>query len=177
MKHIEIDWSKAPEDATHYGPDNEDWREAFYKMRDGEWVYFGKNGWGEERYIDDERIASFVERPQQKETLFTVGNEIQYQFKSLAGSQWWDATITYVCYNNGEVSGVMAKCNTTFGECEQWLDTYSTNIREKPKDIAKEIADEFLKEYGTVDLAFSKNYRAAVKDMIERYGVPSGWKK
>ena len=65
----DIDWSKAPEGATHWAPEVDDWLAAWHKQVDGRWY-----GWLVEN--DDQwditifrgefgaqRIASFVERP------------------------------------------------------------------------------------------------------------------
>lgn len=64
----QIDWSKAPEGATHYGPAVEgEWLECWHKNVNGEWL-----GWladGDTRWStagnSNSRIKQFIPRPQE----------------------------------------------------------------------------------------------------------------
>lgn len=66
MNAIEIDWSKAPEGATHFGPENEEWHEAWYKLDEGEWfdmLTSDGDQWGRSSCVDDERVSQMIQRP------------------------------------------------------------------------------------------------------------------
>lgn len=65
-----VDWSKAPEDATHYGPATPDWNACWMKKVGGEWhgwlaKYDTKWGYLTSATHDRARIASLIERPKQ----------------------------------------------------------------------------------------------------------------
>lgn len=59
---IEVDWTKAPEGATHYCPETDLFLEAWYKKVDGRWMYWfvdGDHGW----YYTDRLPISAIARP------------------------------------------------------------------------------------------------------------------
>lgn len=56
MKAIEIDWSKAPEGATHFMPENSENWASWYKKHDGKWMcwlFDGDLKWSEVGYDED----------------------------------------------------------------------------------------------------------------------------
>lgn len=66
MNAREIDWSKAPEGATHFGPENEEWIAAWYKLDEGEWFAMltsDDDKWDYSPYVDDERVSQMIQRP------------------------------------------------------------------------------------------------------------------
>lgn len=71
---MNIDWSKAPEGATHWGAGRDGWAEAFYKQdADGNWLthpahFFGEWHGDPTVHADwPKRLSSLVERPNPKE--------------------------------------------------------------------------------------------------------------
>lgn len=82
----EIDWSKAPFDATHYAPNSDaGLRACWYKMEDGEWFYlteaqdFGDSDTWQRSRVE---LEDKVERPKQwaGEGLPPVGTVCEYQY-------------------------------------------------------------------------------------------------
>ena len=66
MKASEIDWNKAPEGATHFGPENEEWIAAWYKLDEGEWFAMltsDDDQWDYSPCVDDERVSQMIQRP------------------------------------------------------------------------------------------------------------------
>lgn len=66
MKEREIDWSKAPAGATHFGPENEEWHEAWYKLDGDEWfdmLTSNDDQWDLAPAIDEERVSQMIQRP------------------------------------------------------------------------------------------------------------------
>lgn len=66
MKVIEIDWSKAPEGATHFGPESEELAAAWYKLDEGEWFAMltsDDDQWDYSPCVDDERVSQMIQRP------------------------------------------------------------------------------------------------------------------
>lgn len=58
-----IDWSKAPEGATHFGPDNHSWFAAWYKKVDGKWY-----GWLDQDDTQWDRCAAVGPRRESQMT-------------------------------------------------------------------------------------------------------------
>ena len=60
---IEIDWSKAPEGATHFSPETEDYLPSFIKFENGIWFCWGQidGGWYEDSDEDD--TSRYIPRP------------------------------------------------------------------------------------------------------------------
>ena len=61
-----IDWSKAPEGATHWGPDTDKWIAGWYKIDEGPcFFWMSGNGWVLEYGGNklDGRIAELIARP------------------------------------------------------------------------------------------------------------------
>lgn len=48
----EIDWSKAPEGATHYAPGSDIWTESFMKLEDDIW--YAQSGYDDKEWIVDD---------------------------------------------------------------------------------------------------------------------------
>jgi hypothetical protein len=74
-----VDWSKAPEGATHWGPktakdeDDSNWVEAFYKMNNvGVWQYWNEDDWYGDMAINDDwhqRLCSLTPHPSSVERI------------------------------------------------------------------------------------------------------------
>lgn len=61
---LAVDWSAAPDHATHYGSDNGDYCEGFYQIRDGVAYYWTFSGTGIAGYTDSDRpIDQLIARP------------------------------------------------------------------------------------------------------------------
>lgn len=66
MKESEIDWSKAPEGTTHFGPESEELAAAWYKLDEGEWFAMltsDDDQWDYSPCVDDERVSQMIQRP------------------------------------------------------------------------------------------------------------------
>lgn len=66
MNAREIDWSKAPAGATHFGPESEEWIAAWYKLDKGEWFAMltsDDDQWDYSPCVDDERVSQMIQRP------------------------------------------------------------------------------------------------------------------
>ncbi|HBP6463932.1 TPA: hypothetical protein L6A01_27335 [Pseudomonas aeruginosa] len=64
---MSIDWTKAPEGATHWEPRRDEYREAWMKNAADKWFFWGsrREAWIEESGISAEREATFEARPQE----------------------------------------------------------------------------------------------------------------
>lgn len=67
---MSIDWSKAPEGATHWEPTGPEFNEGWMKKEGNEWFYWsdGSNRWFQGRLscnVSAEREATFEARPQE----------------------------------------------------------------------------------------------------------------
>lgn len=65
----DIDWSKGPTDATHWGPDTALYHECFYKKSGDTWMFAAGHTewkWSSEPVapFDEERMSELVERNQ-----------------------------------------------------------------------------------------------------------------
>ena len=93
------DWSKAPEGATHWGPENRDWREVWYKIDKGQWfawVAGAARQWSKARTVDDEwtdREEALMPRPTQwrgpQDGLPPVNCEVKIRL----GHDWFAAKV------------------------------------------------------------------------------------
>ncbi|EMP3659545.1 TPA: hypothetical protein ACRNQA_005310 [Pseudomonas aeruginosa] len=63
---MSIDWSKAPEGATHWEPKSDEYREAWMKNVADKWFFWGsrRKAWIEDPGISAEREATFEAKPQ-----------------------------------------------------------------------------------------------------------------
>lgn len=59
----QIDWSKAPEGATHWEPDSDDFEPSFMRKRNGVWECFWPDEWIDARIDDEGRVERFIPRP------------------------------------------------------------------------------------------------------------------
>lgn len=62
----EIDWSKAPEGATHWGPETEDYYEAWYKNTGEKWYCATKStnwNWLVDNELEPYRFQEMIDRP------------------------------------------------------------------------------------------------------------------
>lgn len=136
MNANEIDWTKAPEGATHWGPDTEDWFESWYMKTDKGYKYHSKshNDWDIEGSMDSIRESELVERPKEvifNDITFFVGNELEYSLNN--GATWFKCNIKYVV----EDSGVVAECYNIDPTIEQWLCFNKTVFREIDKEAGE----------------------------------------
>lgn len=81
----EIDWSKAPEGATHWGPETHSHRACWYMQSAGGWLFSLADqglGWLEKDHIEPYRLNQLVARPAEPwsgEGLPPVGTVCEYQ--------------------------------------------------------------------------------------------------
>ncbi|HBO4723810.1 TPA: hypothetical protein L4V16_002035 [Pseudomonas aeruginosa] len=81
---MSIDWTKAPEGATHWEPRSDKYREAWMKNAADKWFFWGsrREAWIEESGISAEREAKFEARPQESwdgQGLPPVGTVCEYR--------------------------------------------------------------------------------------------------
>lgn len=118
MKASEIDWSIAPEGATHYGPENEKWHASWYKLDGGEWfcmLLTDDSKWDISGYVDEERVSQMIQRPSpwNGTGLPPAGCEIEYH----SPSRGWRPG-EYIGQFNGQMvigcreTGVIGYCPT-----------------------------------------------------------------
>ncbi len=95
---MSIDWSKAPEGATHWEPTGPEFHEGWMKKEGNKWFYWGKGSeqWVSARHYCDvsaEREATFEERPQEPwngQGLPPVGTVCEYLDANL---EWYEVEI------------------------------------------------------------------------------------
>lgn len=65
-----IDWSKAPEGATHWEPDSADWFEGWMLQTDGRWFSWSEEhrAWNPTSSVSPSRAATFIHRPAEPTT-------------------------------------------------------------------------------------------------------------
>jgi len=87
------DWSKAPNGCTHYGPDTDDWGNAWYMLVGGEFLHWWQDSWEKEPWMDAERISQLIPRPVQwrgpQDGLPPVGTEVEIR----SGKEWYKAKV------------------------------------------------------------------------------------
>jgi hypothetical protein len=97
------DWSKAPNGCTHYGPDTDDWGNAWYMLVGGEFLHWWQDSWEKEPCMDAERISQLIPRPVQwrgpQDGLPPVGMEIEA--KVWAG---WEGGTVVAIVNDGHIA-------------------------------------------------------------------------
>lgn len=82
---MKIDWNNAPKGATHWGPETEDYRGAWYKRSEGDWFFSDKYTdweWAREFSLDQYRIQEMVPRTSEwsGEGLPPVGTVCEYRW-------------------------------------------------------------------------------------------------
>lgn len=87
MKAIEIDWSKAPEGATHFMPENSENWASWYKKHDGKWMcwlFDGDLQWNEVGYDEDYILNNSIAKHEEWNGtgLPPAGCEIEYHSSS-----------------------------------------------------------------------------------------------
>ncbi len=110
---MSIDWSKAPEGATHWEPTGPDFYEGWMKKEGDYWFYWseGTNKWfrGPSCNVSAEREATFEARPQEAwdgQGLPPVGVECEY--RHMIWPEYRRCEIRYisdeslVAYDNGQ---------------------------------------------------------------------------
>ncbi|HBP1144849.1 TPA: hypothetical protein N2D26_005265 [Pseudomonas aeruginosa] len=107
---MSIDWSTAPEGATHWEPRSDKYREAWMKSAADKWFFWGsrRKAWIEESGISAEREATFEPRPQDAwdgKGLPPVGISVEW----LSSAHGWlggrvvghDGSVAVVSHNDG----------------------------------------------------------------------------
>ncbi|CDO80885.1 hypothetical protein [Pseudomonas aeruginosa] len=107
---MSIDWSTAPEGATHWEPRSDKYREAWMKSAADKWFFWGsrRKAWIEESGISAEREATFEARPQDAwdgKGLPPVGISVEW----LSSAHGWlggrvvghDGSVAVVSHNDG----------------------------------------------------------------------------
>lgn len=93
------DWSKAPIDATHYGPENNDWCESWLKRDGDDWFYWDIDLWANES-MTPIRILQAIPRPAQwrgpQDGLPPVGMEVECMQCGI----WIKGTVSAVVHCN-----------------------------------------------------------------------------
>ncbi|HCT8042339.1 TPA: hypothetical protein OT951_003678 [Pseudomonas aeruginosa] len=100
---MSIDWSTAPEGATHWEPRSDKYREAWMKSAADKWFFWGsrRKAWIEESGISAEREATFEPRPQETwngKGLPPVGLIVEW--KAALDHDW--QRVTVLAYANGD---------------------------------------------------------------------------
>ncbi|MFG8976791.1 hypothetical protein ACM7N2_25790 [Pseudomonas aeruginosa] len=100
---MSIDWTKAPEGATHWEPRRDEYREAWMKNAADKWFFWGsrREAWIEESGISAEREATFEARPQEAwggHGLPPTG--LLVEWKSGLDHEW--RRVTVLAYANGD---------------------------------------------------------------------------
>ncbi len=91
---MSIDWTKAPEGATHWEPRSDKYREAWMKNAADKWFFWGsrREAWIEESGISAEREAKFEARPQESwngQGLPPVGTLCEWHGPNSDGPDGW----------------------------------------------------------------------------------------
>lgn len=111
---MSIDWSKAPEGATHWEPSGPDFNKGWMKKEGNEWFYWGEGAkkWFKGKLfcnVSAEREATFEARPQESwdgQGLPPVGTVCEY--RHLIWPEYRPCEIRYiseeslVAYDNGQ---------------------------------------------------------------------------
>ncbi|MGU0912365.1 hypothetical protein ACSESF_05180 [Pseudomonas aeruginosa] len=100
---MSIDWSKAPEGATHWEPRSDEYREAWMKNVADKWFFWGsrRKAWIEDPGISAEREATFEAKPQDPwngQGLPPVG--LMVEWKAGLDHDW--QRVTVLAYANGD---------------------------------------------------------------------------
>lgn len=99
-----VDWSKAPEGATHWGPENADYVEAFYRQDGDRWFFAAHHtGWRWNTFMvqdapNGDRLKMLVERPVSwnGEGLPPVGTVCEVHNAGLRNPEWERCTILFM---------------------------------------------------------------------------------
>lgn len=113
MQASDIDWSKAPEGATHWEPDSDAFEPSFMRKRNGVWECFWLDEWMDARIDDEGRVERFIPRPAAWDGtgLPPAGCEIEYH----SPSRGWQPG-EYIGQFNGQMvigcreTGVIGYC-------------------------------------------------------------------
>lgn len=95
----EIDWSKAPEGATHWAPATDRFFPSFMKLENGQWFCQKANGRGWAIDTSNDCSCRYIPRPSpwSGEGLPPVGTVCEYQVRGYG--EWHRATI--LAHHNG----------------------------------------------------------------------------
>lgn len=92
MMKIEVDWSKAPEGTTHYGPETSLYLEAWYKEVGGSWMCWlvdGGHGW----YYTDSLPSNAIARPVEWDGTGLPPVGTKCEVKLLYADLWHECTV------------------------------------------------------------------------------------
>ncbi|WP_278439503.1 hypothetical protein [Pseudomonas oryzihabitans] len=108
MSTENIDWSKAPEGATHWGPETHSHRACWYMQSAGGWLFSLAHqglGWLEKDHIEPYRLNQLVARPAAPwsgEGLPPIGSVCEMLSHGEEESEWIEVQILAHTKINGE---------------------------------------------------------------------------
>ena len=136
----EIDWSKAPEGATHYNRTYFDW----YKVGSYEPSFWNGRAWAPARFWDD-RKHDCIQRPTAPswsgEGLPPIGVVCEYR---VCDGPWYKCEIRYTIKH--PAGGVIAYCPHLDHEQALYAPYCQFRPIRTPEQIAAELADQAIKE-------------------------------
>lgn len=140
---IDIDWSKAPKDATHYRPAKPGWAEVWLKRSGNTWLGLGVIPGpcdSPEWFISLGEYEDVIERPAAWtiEGIPPVGLEVEAYFAHDTKPGWKPFTLKYISDQN-----IVFKCLHEVAHSRHWFDEYGFKFRAKrtPEQIAAEKRD------------------------------------
>lgn len=142
-----VDWSKAPEGATHWMPESQYWQEGFWK-REGEANYFSRGGEWEFSQAKPFGHPALVKRPAAPqwngEGLPPVGCECEVLNGDLSNAQWEKCTILFVGAHR--VVYDSESCSERVG----YTDTLQFRPIKTPEQLAAEARERAVDEMWSV---------------------------
>lgn len=136
-----IDWSNAPEGATHWGLENDDWFSGWYKNIDDEWFYSkgGLNmGWASVVF-DPDRMCGLIKRPPRVDWYHQ--DTPDWATHALTTGPEWSG-------DKGFIGKVVFDTLQDDGQGEMW--NVGNNawiiLSERPKTTVEKVRDECLSE-------------------------------
>ncbi|MEQ1005367.1 hypothetical protein ABLT12_30145 [Pseudomonas aeruginosa] len=146
---MSIDWSKAPDGATHWEPTGPDFYEGWMKKEGNEWFYWGEgtNKWFKGKLscnVSAEREATFEARPQEAwdgQGLPPVGTVCEYRCHDSCEPKDWTVVHVLAHANHGSdtamllAEDVSGEPGTMYGRI--WIPRTCRPLR-TPEQIAAE---------------------------------------
>lgn len=132
-----IDWSNAPEGATHWGPESEEWFGGWYKNVNEEWFYFSVSGW-ESTEISSGRSIQLI--PRQPTPDWSIAPD--WATHSLTtGPEWGgcDEDVGTVVFDTVDEDG---QGDTYMVASHGWI-----VLEERPKDPVKRTDNNQIRDY------------------------------
>ncbi|AVE32265.1 hypothetical protein [Pseudomonas aeruginosa] len=155
---MSIDWSKAPEGATHWEPRGPDFGEGWMKKEGNEWFYWGEgtNKWFKGKLscnVSAEREATFEARPQDTwdgQGLPPVGTVCEYRcHDNICEPKDWTVVHVLAHANHGSdtamllAEDVSGEPGTMYGRI--WIPRTCRPLR-TPEQIAAEEREKAIEE-------------------------------